>query len=229
MKQDYDFIEIGTAFFDTLIEKADDTEYGLSVEPILEYLNKLPNKKNVTKINGAVVADEDSNGLDVYYVTEEIIDKFNLGIWMKGCNSVGKPHDFHTGYFPCPWTWHHHADRKSLKTVDLLSMGLVTKKTIPCYTYKNLIDTYNIGKVKQLKIDTEGYDCKILDSVLKYYSDSPEMLPEFISFESNAHSDHDAVVEITKRLITLGYDISYEEDGNVTEARLTNKVETRLS
>lgn len=220
MKQDYDFIEIGTAFFDTLIEKADDLQYGLSIEPITEYLEKLPNKKNVTKINGAVVADEDSNGLDVYYVTEEIIDKFNLGIWMKGCNSVGKPHDFHTGYFPCPWTWHHHPDRKSLKTTDLLAMGLVTKKTIPCYTYKNLIDTYNIGKVKQLKIDTEGYDCKILDSVLKYYLNSPELLPEFISFESNAHSDSVAVNEITKRLINLGYDISYREEGNVTDAKL---------
>lgn len=229
MKQDYDFIEIGTAFFDTLVEKATDEEYGLSVEPIAEYLNKLPNKKNVTKINGAVVADEDSNGLDVYYVEEEIIDKFNLGIWMKGCNSVGKPHDFHTGYFPCPWTWHHHPNRKSLQTADLLAMGLVTKKTIPCYTYKNLIDTYNIGKVKQLKIDTEGYDCKILDSVLNYYADAKDMLPEFISFESNAHSDEVAVKEITQRLIDLGYDISYKEEGNVTEARITNKMETRSS
>jgi hypothetical protein len=117
MKQDYDFIEIGTAFFDTLIEKANDEQYGLSIEPITEYLDRLPDKKNVTKINGAVVADEDINGLDVYYIQEEIIDRFNLGIWMKGCNSVGKPHDFHTNYFPCPWTWHNHSDRKSLPTI----------------------------------------------------------------------------------------------------------------
>jgi hypothetical protein len=94
-KIDYDFIEIGTAFFDTLIEKATD-ERGLSVEPISEYLDKLPNKPNVTKINGAVVADEDEKGLDVFYVEEADIDRYNLGVWMKGCNSVGKPHDFHT-------------------------------------------------------------------------------------------------------------------------------------
>lgn len=221
MKQDYDFIEIGTAFFDTLIEKADDKQYGLSIEPITEYLDKLPNKKNVTKINGAVVADEDSDGLDVYYITEEVIDKYNLGIWMKGCNSVGKPHDFHTGYYPCPWTWHHHKDRKSLPTYDLLSAGLVTKKKIPCYTYKNLIDNYNIGKVKELKIDTEGYDCKILDSVLNYYNDKKDLLPGLISFESNAHSDESSVKEITERLINIGYTITYKEDGNVTEARIS--------
>ena len=226
MKQDYDFIEIGTAFFDTLIEKANDEQYGLSIEPISEYLDKLPNKKNVTKINGAVVADEDSNGLDVYYITEEVIDKYNLGIWMKGCNSIGKPHDFHIGYFHCPWTWHHHPDRKSLPTTNLFAMGLVTKKTISCYTYKNLIDAYNIGKVKELKIDTEGYDCKILNSVLKYYSNDPGMLPDLISFESNAHSDSNEVAEITQKLINLGYHISYKEDGNVTEARISNKMET---
>jgi hypothetical protein len=30
----YDFIEIGTSNFDTLIEAADDTTVGLSIEPV---------------------------------------------------------------------------------------------------------------------------------------------------------------------------------------------------
>ena len=220
MKQNYDFIEIGTAFFDTLIEKATDEEYGLSIEPIAEYLNRLPDKKNVIKINGAVVADEDINGLDVYYVEEEIIDKYNLGIWMKGCNSIGKPHDFHTNYFPCPWTWHHHPDRKSLPTTNLMDYGWVSIKTIPCYTYKNLIETYNIGQLEHLKIDTEGYDCKILTSVLSYYKDIPEFLPKFISFESNAHSDLNAVSDIKNKLVNVGYEVLCKEEGLQTEARL---------
>ena len=74
MMQDYDFIEIGTAFFDTLIEKATDEQYGLSIEPVKEYLDKLPDKQYVTKINGAVVADEDHAGLDLYYVDEQDIE-----------------------------------------------------------------------------------------------------------------------------------------------------------
>lgn len=81
-KINYDFIEIGTAFFDTLIEKASDEQYGLSIEPVKEYLDKLPDKKFVTKIAGAVVSDEDHNGLDLYYVDESDIEKHNLGIWM---------------------------------------------------------------------------------------------------------------------------------------------------
>jgi hypothetical protein len=217
-KVDYDFIEIGTAFFDTLIEKATN-ERGLSVEPIKEYLDKLPEKPNVTKINGAVVADEDEKGLDVFYVEEADIDRYNLGIWMKGCNSVGKPHDFHTNYFVCPWTWHNHPNRASLPTQNLVSAGIVKQKKIPCYTYKALMEQYNIGKVKQLKIDTEGYDCKILNSVLDYYKDTPKNLPEFISFESNAHSSPLEVKKMTQRLSELNYTISYTEDGCVTEAR----------
>ena len=38
---DYDFIEIGTSDFQTLIEEASDEAIGLSVEPISYYLNKL--------------------------------------------------------------------------------------------------------------------------------------------------------------------------------------------
>ena len=45
----YNFVEIGTSDFDTLIEGADDEQVGLSIEPIAYYLNKLPDKKNVKK------------------------------------------------------------------------------------------------------------------------------------------------------------------------------------
>lgn len=47
----YDFVEIGTSNFDTLIEKADDNILGISVDIIKYYIDKLPNKKNVKKYN----------------------------------------------------------------------------------------------------------------------------------------------------------------------------------
>lgn len=214
---DYDFIEIGTCFMDTLIEKAV-LERGLSVEPIKEYLDRLENKINVTKIHGAVVSDEDETGLDVFYVEESDIDKYNLGSWMKGCNSIGKPHDFHTNYFACPWTWHNHPDRKSLPTTNLFNIGIVKQKSIPCYTYKKLMNMYDIGRVNKLKIDTEGYDCKILKSVLSYYNDKLSYLPNEISFESNAHSNPEEVNEIRLLLKNLDYTIELIEDNSVTKA-----------
>lgn len=218
MKQDYDFIEIGTSFFDTLIEKANDEQYGLSIEPIDEYLNKLPNKKNVTKINGAVVADEDSGGLDLYYVDEKDIEKHNLGIWMAGCNSIGRPHDFHTHYTPAPALWHNDEIRPRLQTVNLFNYGLVKVKKIDCFTYRDLIEKFNIGYVKLLKIDTEGYDAKILKSVIKYYKNDINIMPFEINFESNAHSNKQEIEEVKNLLIDIGYRLESLENGCVTRA-----------
>ena len=39
-----DFLEIGTADFDTEIEKADNNTRGFSIEPLKIYLDKLPEK-----------------------------------------------------------------------------------------------------------------------------------------------------------------------------------------
>jgi hypothetical protein len=55
----YDFVEVGTCCFDTLIEKANDNTIGLSIEHLKTYQDKLPNKPNVVKVNAALVADED--------------------------------------------------------------------------------------------------------------------------------------------------------------------------
>jgi hypothetical protein len=52
---DLDSIEIGTSDFDTLIESASANTVGFSIEPIKYYLDNLPDKPNVTKINKAIV------------------------------------------------------------------------------------------------------------------------------------------------------------------------------
>ena len=48
-RKHYDFIEIGTSDFDTLIETSNDDTVGISIEPINYYINRLPNKKNIVK------------------------------------------------------------------------------------------------------------------------------------------------------------------------------------
>ena len=52
---EYDFVEIGTSDFDTLIQASDGTLRGLSVEPIKFYLDNLPDKVLVTKVNCAII------------------------------------------------------------------------------------------------------------------------------------------------------------------------------
>lgn len=62
----YDFIEIGSADFETLLEQATDDVKGITVEPLREYLDKLPNKENVIKVQAAI---SDKDGVDlIYYI-----------------------------------------------------------------------------------------------------------------------------------------------------------------
>lgn len=211
---DYDFVEIGTCFFDTLIENADDTALGISIEPIKEYLDKLPNKKNVKKLNCAIVADADANEektIDFYYVTREDCIKHNLGVYLTGCNTVTKPHDFHTGYvLPTQLgQWHEAKDKSKFSTWNLLEMGIVKKTKVSCITFGELVDMCSIQKIDYLKTDTEGYDYKIINSVLDYYDKKRNLLPKKISFESNSHSPESEVLRLRSRLMSYGYIVDY--------------------
>lgn len=216
----YDFVEIGTCYFHTLIEKANDETLGLSIEPIKMYLDKLPDKPNVKKINAALVTDEDyGNGsIDFYYVHEDIINKHNLGSWLAGCNTVGRPHDFHTSYYSNPPEWHLADDRSKLKTVNLLEMGLVNVDSVKCLTFKNLVDEYEIDYIKYLKVDAEGYDCKLVNAALDYFQNY-DKCPEQIYFESNSHSDKSELTALIKRLLLLGYELVINQFDTLAKKR----------
>ena len=54
----YDFIEIGTSDYDTLIQQCGDDEIGLSIEVVKSYIDRLPEKKNVKKINCGISIDK---------------------------------------------------------------------------------------------------------------------------------------------------------------------------
>jgi hypothetical protein len=97
---------------------------------------------------------------------------------------------------------------------------LVKKIMVPCLTYKHLVDQYAIGFIEHLKIDTEGYDCKILNSIIDFYKSKAERLPNSLVFESNTHTDKLEVAEMKKRLIALGYEIVYSHHD--TFAKKTN-------
>jgi len=62
----YNFIEVGTSDFMTLIQSADDQTVGLSIEPISEYLDRLPNKPKVQKVNAALSDTDDT--IEIYHI-----------------------------------------------------------------------------------------------------------------------------------------------------------------
>lgn len=190
-----DFIEIGTSDFNTLLESCSDNHKGMSVEPLKVYLDNLPDKPNVQKVNAAIVDNNLVNNVDVYYIDPKIIDEQGLEWWMKGCNSIEKPHPFHTYYLP------HGAKFPR----NLLEEGLVTKSPTQTLTYGRLLKKYDVDYVDHIKLDTEGLDAIILNSILDYYDFSSKQKPKSIIFETNEHNDVQKSLEVCYRLISLGY------------------------
>jgi hypothetical protein len=180
---DYDFIEIGTSNFDTLIELSDDNTKGISVDIIKYYLDQLPNKKNVKKINVGI--SNVNSFLDVYYIPEDVINYYNLPYWFKGCNCINDYHPLHIKH----------------NVTQLCKIEKINVITISELFYQN-----SVRNVKYLKIDTEGHDCIILKSLFFYIKSLPDIFyPNKILFESNEHTDSINVDEIIDLFCSINY------------------------
>lgn len=181
----YDFIEIGTSDFRTLIQTCKDNEIGLSIEPIKMYLDNLPNKPNVTKVNCAV--SNENGSIDVYYVKPDDIIKYNLPHWVRGCNSINKPH---------PTVLNLLGDKHDT---------VITKESVQVLNWVKLIEIYNIETISYLKIDTEGHDGLILDDYYNTCLTNTKLLANTIIFENNILSNPDLNNRVINNFLNLGY------------------------
>jgi len=173
---DLDFIEIGTSDFETLIQSTKE-KTGLSIDAVNLYLDRLPNNPTVTKLNYAI--SNYSGTTKAYYVHPEDIDKYNLSWYLKGCNSIGEP---------------HQVTLRELKENNL--EHLLVEEEVEVLTWKDLIKKHNIESVKTLKIDAEGHDTIIVDNIME---GGHNVYPETIIFEANElTSDKDRTNTIEK-------------------------------
>lgn len=181
----YDFIEIGTSDFNTVVESSKEDEVGLCVEPIPYYLDKLPTKPNVVKANYAVSST--SEEMDIFYIKPEQIQKHKLPRWVRGCNSIKKAH---------PTIKKILGDKHD---------EIVSTDRIQCVTWEFLIQKYDIESINYLKIDTEGHDAVIL---LEYYNEcmkNPNLKAKTILFENNNLSDKQLIKEALHKFRQIGY------------------------
>jgi hypothetical protein len=184
----YDFIEIGTSNFDTLIETATETTRGLSIEPIQYYLDQLPNPVGVKKLNCAVSRTNQNEILEVYYVPEGLVKANHLPGWLTGCNAVGEYHFQH---------------------VALEIEHLVEKQPVPCLPIGTIFDQHDVSELDYLKIDTEGSDCAIMLHLFEYLKTQPTTrYPKKILFESNELAVPAQVEQVKRKFISLGYRVT---------------------
>ena len=185
---DLDFIEIGTSDFDTLIQTSNNIMCGISIDPIQMYLDNLPNKDNVIKLNCAI--SDISGSATVFYIKPSDIVKYSLPNWVRGCNSINHPHPTVVNL---------------LKKQNIVYESVVSTKIIPVMTLCDVYQKYNVTSVKYLKIDTEGHDCNILD---KFYEDILKYnlrLPLKILFESNVLTSQHNVKNTIHKYKSIGY------------------------
>ena len=180
----YDFIEIGTSDFDSLIFN-NDGKVGLCVEPLKYYIDRLPDNPNVTKSNYALTNFDGS--IEIFWVKPEDIIKYELPNWARGCNSINKP----------------HPTIKSL--LGESHNEIISVDRVECITWSSLIKLYNISSIDFLKIDTEGHDAIILEEYLKVCDSNPNLLANKIIFENNSLADKNKISELIDNFIKLGY------------------------
>lgn len=192
----YDFIEIGTSDFDTLLQ-SNTSGIGISIEPLKIYLDNLPNRDNVIKVNCAI--SNTTGFVDVYWINPEDIETYNLPYWLKGCNSIINPHP---------------SAIKELKDRNL--EHIYNKTKCKCMTWKEIVETYDVNHVEYLKIDTEGHDCIIINDILE----SSTILPKKILFENNILSDESLVNKTLDRLKKNGYNIINRGDFDILVERI---------
>jgi hypothetical protein len=163
----FDFVEIGTSDFSTMLQAAKETEIGLSVEPLSYYLNRLPDRSNVKKVNAAI-SNEDGE-LPMYFVPEKSITDFGLPPWVRGCNSLGAK----------------HAQVLELVEEEKLDPAKVfAVEMVPVKAFHTLVKEQSIHSIRKLKIDTEGYDGVIMKSYVAACRENPELFAPFIRFEN---------------------------------------------
>jgi glycosyltransferase involved in cell wall biosynthesis len=172
-----DFLEIGTSDFDV---ETDLSKKGMFVEPIGKYLKRLPEQ---IKINAAITHDKDCDTCNVFYIDDVDIQKNNLPQWLKGCNSIHKPHAFHEKF-----------------------SHLVKKSEVKLLNISELFQIYKIKSLKKLKIDTEGHDTVIMKGLYEYLKTAPfSAKPHDIIFETNEHTSTEAVDETVRLMKEHGY------------------------
>jgi FkbM family methyltransferase len=195
----YEFIEIGTSDFATLIKKAGPTTVGLSVEPLGEYLDRLPARAHVAKVEAAV---SDSDGdIDIYFIPDSVRIEQGLPSWMKGTNSVGHPHPTVVRYLT-----------KHGKPLSLITTKKVTKVAVA-----TLFERHGVASIDYLKIDTEGHDAVIMHAYLNLIETVPGLRAKRIRFESNALMAKKDHAELCARLTANGYSVTkLSEDTEAT-------------
>jgi FkbM family methyltransferase len=179
----FDYVEIGTCDFDIGSGTIENNKKYLLVEPLKNYLDKIPNSKNIIKKNAAVGSAKAE--LKIFYVNEENIKKYNLPFWVRGCNKIGE---------------RHPTVLNLLNDLGIDTSNIFSEKNIPVVTFNDIVDEYKIDRIVNLKIDTEGWDHFIFKDVVNLILNK-EIVIENITLEYlQAHKNTEEIDKLYEQI-----------------------------
>lgn len=146
------FIEIGCCYFDTLYPLLDQGWNGIMIDPVGEYLDRIPLHSNLTKVEAAVTAQRlyKTPTIELTYAVKEHYAHLDES-GRRDYDGMGSTQPFRTGF--------------SLGQFGNYKPGDIQTKIVPAISLNWVIDYFKISKVDLLKIDTEGADFDILTSI----------------------------------------------------------------
>lgn len=182
------FIEVGTSDFNTLLQLVDEEErmsHSFSVEPLRVYTSDLPSREGVTVLNIAL-GEGETDTVPIYYIPPSAIAEHNLPAYLKGCNSIFKRHVAHASL-----------------------LQYVVEEHVPLVSISDFMDAYNIQHIRLLKIDAEGADIDILESLRHYYVSKHvpvELWVDIVVFESSSVlHDLSKMISAVSHWLAAGY------------------------
>ena len=135
------FVEIGSSYFNTLRYLCDKGWKGIMVDPLEIALNKVPDHDNLTKVNGAI--DKDFNIRTLTKLKDKFWDDPNIDRDYLGMASLHSNSKLNHSFY----------------------QDMIEEIEVGCITFEFLMEQLNITEVDYLKIDTEGLDYDILNSI----------------------------------------------------------------
>jgi FkbM family methyltransferase len=203
-----DFVEIGTSNFDTIIQTANQTSRGISVDAMKPYLEDLPDLPFVHKVNAAISGfDTKDDFAQVFFVSKKDILKYDLPSWVKGCNRVGHEHPI------------------VAKLLEERNLQHILQRTqVPIVSINALFLQEGICRVKLLKIDVEGMDSELLIGYSLFLWNNPGCYADNIVFEINSLSDRVELQRASHALELVGYTDTGTANGTDNVGRRYNQV-----
>jgi len=201
------FLEVGCSDFNTVAQLTNLS--GISVEPIPFYLNQLPDRPGLRKVNVAA-SNVSGASVDAYWTDPRAIEptvnvsflaehglNCSLPRWLRGCNQIGSMHP------NIPYALHRCGG-------NLNDRGLVHVTAVPVQTVAQILDDQNVDSLDFVKVDTEGFDGRVVHSLLNAVEARPSRRPDHIKYES-MHLQDEEIAKLENRLGLNGFMCSSDD------------------